>query len=137
MEVTIPGHLFGELPFFDIADDADTVIVDLHNRPDLANARGALQGGLVATLVDIAGGRLAMSVAGPDNGVSTADMAIHYLAPINIGPARAVATMVRAGRSIIVVAVDVFDIGDEGLAARATLSFAVVRPRTADQQAVP
>lgn len=137
MAVTIPGHLFGQLPFYDVADDTATVIVDLHNRPDLANIRGALQGGLVATLIDVAGGRLAMRAAGPGNGVSTADLTIHYLAPIVEGPARAVATMVRAGRRTIVVAVDVFDVGRDRLAARSTLSFAVLMPRAVDQPTAP
>lgn len=137
MEVTIPGHLFGEMPFFDIVDDAETVIVDLHNRPDLANVRGALQGGLLATLIDVASGRLAMTAAGPGNGVSTADLTIHYLAPVMEGPARAVATLVRAGRRTIVVAVDVFDVARDRLAARSTLSFAVLAPRAFDQPTAP
>ena len=129
MEVTIPGHLFAAMPFYDVIETRDTVIVDLHNRPDLANVRGALQGGLVATLIDVAGGRLALAAGDRGVGVSTADMTIPYLAPIVTGPARAVATFVRKGRRLIIVAVDVFDIGADRLAARATLSFAVLEPR--------
>lgn len=125
MEVTIPGHLFASMPFYDVADQPDRVVVDLHNRPDLINIRGAMQGGLVATLIDIAGGRLAQRAAG-GAGVSTADLTIHYLAPIMSGPARAVASLVRAGRRLIVVAVDVFDTGADRHAARATLTFAVL-----------
>jgi uncharacterized protein (TIGR00369 family) len=129
MAVTFHGHLFAGLPFFDVMDAEKTVIVDLHNRPDLANTRGALQGGLVATLIDVAAGRLALRNAGQGNGTSTADMTIHYLAPILSGPARAVATLVRVGRRTIVVAVDVFDVGADRLATRATLSFAILTPR--------
>lgn len=125
MEVTIPGHLFASMPFYDVADEPDRIVVDLHNRPELANIRGALQGGLVATLIDIAGGRLAQRVAG-GAGVSTAELTVHYLVPIVTGPARAVATLVRAGRRLIVVAVDVFDVDADRQAARATLSFAVL-----------
>ena len=65
MDVTVPGHLFADLPFYDVVDTESTVIVDLHNRPDLLNNRGALQGGLVATLIDIAGGRLAIKYVEP------------------------------------------------------------------------
>ncbi len=129
MGVTIPGHLFGQLPFYDVIDTDDTVIVDLHNRPDLVNNRGALQGGLVATLIDVAGGRLAVKYAGEGSGAGTADMSIHFLAPIVDGPARATATLVRAGKRMIVVGVDVSDIGRNRLAARATLSFAILAPR--------
>ncbi len=129
MEVTIPGHLFGQLPFFDVLDTDETVIVDLHNRADLQNIRGALQGGLVATLIDIAAGRLAIKHAAEADGASTADISIHFVAPIIDGPARATATLVRAGKRIIVVGVDVTDVGRDRLAARATLSFAVLSRR--------
>jgi uncharacterized protein (TIGR00369 family) len=129
MEVTIPDHLFAQLPFFDVVDTDESVVVDLENRADLVNIRGALQGGLVATLIDVAGGRLAIKYTGEGAGASTADMTIHFLAPIMAGPARATASLVRAGKRTIVVAVDVTDVGKDRLAARATLSFAVLTPR--------
>lgn len=135
MSVTIPGHLFARLPFYDVVDTHDSVVVELHNRPDLANIRGALQGGLVATLIDVAGGRLAIKYAGDGSGAGTADMSIHFLAPIVEGPARATATLVRAGKRIIVVGVDVSDVGRNRLAARATLSFAILAPRDPVQPA--
>ena len=56
-------------------------------------------------------------------------MTIHYLAPIMEGPARATATLVRAGRRSIVVAVDVVDVAADRHAARATVSFAVLNAR--------
>ena len=105
----------------------ERLVIEMDNRPDLVNIRGAIQGGLVATLIDIAAGRLAGDVAGCD--VTTADMNVHFLAPIVDGPARAEATVVRAGRRLIVTAVDVFDAGRDRLAARATLTFAVLAPR--------
>ncbi|EUA58739.1 hypothetical protein I550_1882 [Mycobacterium intracellulare 1956] len=129
MDVTVPGHLFAQLPFYDVVDTDDSVVVDLHNRGDLRNIRGALQGGLVATLIDVAAGRLAVKYAGDGDGAGTADMSVHFLAPIVDGPARAVATLVRAGKRMIVVAVDVFDVGRDRLAARATLSFAILARR--------
>ncbi|HEX2212617.1 MAG TPA: PaaI family thioesterase [Mycobacterium sp.] len=128
MEVTIPGHLFGTLPLYDVVDSDETVVIDLHNRADLINIRGAVQGGLVATLIDVAAGRLAVKYADRDAGASTADMTIHFLAPIVEGPARATATLVRAGRRLIVVAVEVVDVARDRPAARATLSFAVLEP---------
>lgn len=135
MNVTIPGHLFAQLPFYDVVDTDDSVVVDLHNRPDLMNIRGALQGGLLATLIDVAGGRLAIKHAGDGDGAGTADMSIHFLAPIIEGPARATATLVRAGKRLIVVGVDVSDVGRNRLAARATLSFAVLARRDPVQPA--
>ena len=77
----------------------------------------------------IAAGRLADRHVGPGQDVTTADMTVHFLAPILEGPARAEATVVRVGRRLSVIAVDVTDAARGRLAARATLSFAVLEPR--------
>ncbi len=125
-------HVLHQLGMRDMDGSGDSVerlVIEIDNRPDLANIRGALQGGLVATLIDIAAGRLAGNIVGADQDVTTADMNVHFLAPIVTGPARAEATVVRAGRRLIVMAVDVFDAGRDRLAARATLTFAVLDPR--------
>jgi len=124
-----PGHLLGRMGFRDVLESDERLIVEMDNRPDLTNTRGAIQGGLVATLIDIAAGRLAGRHVGPDQDVTTADMNVHFLAPVIVGPARAEATIVRAGKRIIVTAVDVRDVGRDRLAARSTLSFAVLDRR--------
>ena len=123
------GHLLGRLGMRDVVDSDERLIIEMDNRPDLTNVRGALQGGLVATLIDIAAGRLAGRHVGADQDVTPADMNVHYLAPVVVGPARAEATIVRAGKRLIVTAVDVTDIGRDRLAARSTLSFAVLDRR--------
>jgi uncharacterized protein (TIGR00369 family) len=127
--VSEPEHLLRRLGMRDIEDTSERLVIEMDNRPDLVNIRGAIQGGLVATLIDIAAGRLAGTVSGAGNDVTTADMNVHFLAPIIEGPARAEATVVRAGRRLIVTSVDVFDAGRDRLAARATLTFAVLERR--------
>jgi len=127
--VTQTEHLLSRLGMRDVEDSAERLIIEMDNRADLTNIRGALQGGLVATLIDIAAGRLAGNVVGANQDVTTADMNVHFLAPIVAGPARAEATIVRAGRRLIVTSVDVTDAGRDRLAARATLSFAVLDRR--------
>lgn len=122
-------HLLSRLQMRDVEESAERLVIEMDNRPDLVNVRGALQGGLVATLIDIAAGRLADTVVGTDRDVTTTDMNVHFLAPIIRGPARAEATVVRAGRRLIVTSVDVFDAGRDRLAARATLTFAVLERR--------
>jgi uncharacterized protein (TIGR00369 family) len=122
-------HVLHRLAMRDVKDTDQQLIIEMDNRPDLVNVRGALQGGLVATLIDIAAGRLAGNVVSPDQDVTTADMNVHFLAPIIEGPARAEATIVRAGKRLIVTSVDVFDAGRGRLAARATLTFAVLERR--------
>jgi uncharacterized protein (TIGR00369 family) len=127
--VTETVHLLNLLNYREVEESAGRLVMEMDNRPDLANVRGALQGGLVATLIDIAAGVLAGKHVGPNQDVTTADLNIHYVAPVVAGPARAEATIVRAGKRIIVTAVDVFDVGANRLAARATLSFAVLDRR--------
>ncbi|BBZ66683.1 phenylacetic acid degradation protein [Mycolicibacterium insubricum] len=122
-------HLLEQLNYRTVVDSPERVIMEIDNRPDLANTRGALQGGLLATLIDIAAGILCGHHVGPDQSVTTADLNIHYLAPVIEGPARAEATIVRAGRRLIVAAVDVTDVGRDRLAARSTLGFAVLDAR--------
>lgn len=124
-----PGHLFNQLDFRDVEDSDERVVVELDHRPDLVNRRGALQGGLLATLIDIVAGRLADRHVGPGQDVTTADMNVHFLAPIMQGPARAEATVIRAGRRLSVIAVEVTDAARGRLAAYATLTFAVLDSR--------
>ena len=122
-------HLLHLLNYRTVTETDDRVVMEMDNRPDLVNVRGALQGGLVATLIDIAAGILAGRHVAQDQDVTTADLNIHYLAPVVEGPARAEATIVRAGKRLIVTAVDLTDVARDRLAARATLSFAVLDRR--------
>jgi uncharacterized protein (TIGR00369 family) len=122
-------HLLHLLNYRMITETDERVVIQMPNRPDLANVRGALQGGLVATLIDIAAGILAGRHVAENQDVTTADLNIHYLAPVVEGPARAEATIVRAGKRLIVTAVDLTDVARRRLAARATLSFAVLDRR--------
>lgn len=127
--VSTRPHILDQMGFRDIEVSTERLVIEVDNRPDLTNVRGALQGGLVATLIDIAAGRLAGNLVSADQDVTTADMTVHFLAPIVEGPAQAVATVVRAGKRLIVTAVDVTDAGRNRLAARATLTFAVLDRR--------
>ena len=126
--MTETAHVLQLLDYREVESSADRLVLEMDNRPDLANVRGALQGGLVATLIDIAAGMLAGNASGVGYDVTTADLNIHFLAPI-MGTARAEAKVVRAGRRLIVTSVDVTDIDRDRLAARATLTFAVLEQR--------
>jgi len=128
MQVT-EGDIFSQMSFRDVEDTDERLILELDTGPELVNRRGALQGGLVATLIDIAAGRLADRHVATGHDVTTADMTVHYLAPIIEWPARAVVTVVRAGKRLSIIAVDVTDVARDRLAARATVTFAVLAPR--------
>jgi len=122
-------HLLQQLNYRTVEETDERVVMEMDNRPDLVNVRGALQGGLLATLIDIAAGILAGRHVGAGQDVTTADLHINYLAPVIEGPARAEATVVRAGKRLIVTAVEVTDVARNRLACRATLSFAVLERR--------
>jgi uncharacterized protein (TIGR00369 family) len=82
-------HLLSRLGMRDVEESDERLVIEMDNRPDLTNVRGAIQGGLVATLIDIAAGRLAGNASGHGHSVTTADMNVHFLAPIIEGPVRA------------------------------------------------
>jgi uncharacterized protein (TIGR00369 family) len=104
----------------------DDVITEIPISPLVVNTSGALQGGLIATLADVAAGSFGLGFIPPGHGLTTADLVVHYLRPIREGSARAVPRILRAGRRSVVAQVDIFRSSDDELAATATLNFAVV-----------
>jgi uncharacterized protein (TIGR00369 family) len=127
-------HLLQMLQMRDVDEDSgpDRLTIDLDNEPRLMNHRGALHGAVVATLVDVAAGRLATRVVAEGNFVVTADMNIRYLSPVMVGPARTTARIVRAGRRSIVTTVEITDLHNGRLACLASASFSVLQPRSPD-----
>lgn len=108
----------------------DEYIMELPVSPQVVNTAGAVQGGLVATLADVAGGGLAMKYVPANGALTTADLFIRYLRPVTAGSARAVARVLRAGRRSVVTQIDIFRSDDDELAATATVNFALVnRPQ--------
>ncbi len=126
-------HLLQRLVMRDV--DVDAAGVDLAVELDLdgrvTNPRGALQGGLLATLVDIVAGR-AVLLDDPSDRVATSDLTVHYLRGLTTGPARADATVVRRGNRSAVVTVDVTDAGTGTLCAVATVAYSIA-PAPSDQ----
>jgi uncharacterized protein (TIGR00369 family) len=97
--------------------------------PHVVNTSGALQGGLIATLVDVAGGQFGLDYLQPGTTMTTADLFVRYLRPIRQGSARAVPRMLRSGRRAMVMQIDIYGDGDE-LAATATVNFAIINGAT-------
>jgi uncharacterized protein (TIGR00369 family) len=120
------ADLFARIGLRETAADDDAYTMEMPVRPQTVNTAGALQGGLIATLADVAGGSLGLRYLTPDTGLTTADLFIRYLRPVTEGSARAVARVLRAGRRSVVAQVDIFRSTDDELAATATVNFAVV-----------
>ncbi|MDT5221659.1 MAG: hypothetical protein QOF15_3764 [Mycobacterium sp.] len=104
--------------------------------PQVVNTSGALQGGLLATLADVAGGQLGMEYLKPGTAMTTSDLVIRYLRPIRQGSALAVPKVLRAGRRSLVMQIDIFGDSDSELAATATVNFAII-DRPTDQPEAP
>jgi uncharacterized protein (TIGR00369 family) len=101
-------------------------VTELPVSPRVVNTAGALQGGMIAMLADVASGRLGLEYLQPGTAITTADLFVRYLRPITEGSARAFPRILRAGRRSVVAQVEIFRSGDDELAATATVNFAVV-----------
>lgn len=97
--------------------------------PELCTDSGGVRAGALATLVDVIGGGLAATTAQPD-WIATADLTLHLVGEATSGSVAAQARVVHAGRTTVVIEVELRDgAGTEiGLA---TMSFAVL-PRRAE-----
>jgi uncharacterized protein (TIGR00369 family) len=119
-------HLLGELEMRNVAPTVGQFAMEMAIGPRVVNNRGGLQGGLIATLVDVVAGGAALEGLPPGQSVATADLSLHFLSGVTVGPARAEATVLRRGRTKIVIRVDVYDAGRDVLAAVSTATFAVI-----------
>jgi uncharacterized protein (TIGR00369 family) len=121
-----PGHAFD---FFDLrtvdvagADGA----IEMEITPQVVNGSGVLQGGLMATLIDLVAGTTLLRGELPHQRGTTSELHISFLDAARVGPVRATAHVLRRGKRSAVVRVDVHDLGADDLyVATATLTFAV------------
>ncbi len=95
--------------------------------PELCTDRGVARAGALATLVDVIGGGLAATAAHPD-WIATADLTLHVVGGAAPGTTvQADARVLRAGRTTVVIEVDLT--ADGTTVALATMSFSVLPRR--------
>lgn len=129
-EVLAAGeHLLSGLRMRDVDVAGADLAIELEVDDALTNPSGALQGGLVATLADIVGGRMAMVGLDEQSIVVTSDLTVHYLAGVTHGCAHAVGKVLRRGRRSVVTRVEIYDGRGGPLAAACQLAFTIVGPR--------
>lgn len=121
-------HLLSAWQMRDVEVAGADLAVELEVDDTLTNPGGALQGGFVATLADIVGGRMAMVGLDERSIVVTSDLTVHYLAGVTSGCAHAVGTVLRRGRRSVVTRVEVYDGRGGELAAACQLAFTIVGP---------
>ncbi|HEY0386257.1 MAG TPA: PaaI family thioesterase [Pyrinomonadaceae bacterium] len=91
-------------------------------RDELKQNRGVVHGGVIASLIDTAAAFAAITLLESDESTTTIDLTIHYLRPLTAGRATAHARVLRAGRRVLVISVEVLD-ETEALAATALTSY--------------
>ncbi|MDT4952380.1 MAG: hypothetical protein QOJ02_518 [Acidobacteriota bacterium] len=94
----------------------------LEVRDELRRNSGVAHGGAIASLADTAAAFAILTLLEPDQTTTTIDLTIHYLRPLIKGRATAHARVLRAGRRIIVISIEVLD-ETKALAATALTSF--------------
>jgi uncharacterized protein (TIGR00369 family) len=95
------------------------VSIHLQVRDELMNQR-VVHGGAIASLIDTAAAFAVLTQIDLDEKVTTTDLTIHYLRPITSGRMTANARVVRGGRRLFVLSVDVLNDRDLLLATAVT-----------------
>ena len=83
--------------------------VALELRDELTRNEGLMHGGAVASLMDTASAFAVMSLLEPGQSTVTIDLMIHFLRPVLRGRIEARARVLRAGRRIATLSIDVTD----------------------------
>src|ERR1700755_2428893 len=119
-------ELFEQLELTEVPSAEGSVAMEMAVDERTVNTAGGLQGGLIATMADVTAGQLAARATPFGHGIATTDLFIRYLRPIKVGPARAVARILRLGKRSVVVQVDIYRGNDDEIGATATVNFAAV-----------
>ena len=114
---------FAQLLGLELAEiERGTATFHLAVRDELKQNKGLLHGGVIASLIDTAAAFAAVTLLEPGQSTTTIDLTIHYLRPLTEGLATAHARVLRAGRRVLVISVEVLD-EREAIAATALTSY--------------
>lgn len=83
--------------------------IHLTVRDELKQNQGIVHGGAVASLIDTAAAFAVVTEIEAGERVTTTDLTIHYLRPVSSGRLSATARIVRGGRRLFVLSVEVTD----------------------------
>jgi uncharacterized protein (TIGR00369 family) len=86
-----------------------TATLSLSARPELERFGGIMHGGALASLADTASAFAVLSTLEPEEQTVTVDLTLHYLRPATAGKLTARARVLRAGRRVATVSVEIFN----------------------------
>ncbi len=101
----------------------DGVTISCAFREELMNSHRTLHGGVTATLADVAGGFATLAVCGLARPITTTSMEVKYLAPLTGKRAVARGRILRAGKTLCVIQVEIGDGRKPGAIATVTYMF--------------
>jgi uncharacterized protein (TIGR00369 family) len=107
--------------------DAGAGVAELEMKDYVRNSMGVLQGGMIATLADIAGEVAAR--AATDKALTTRDLAIHYLSQGKQGPFRTRTRVLRTTDDTALTRVELIDRGVEDRVIAVAMNTAILPPR--------
>ena len=120
------GHAFDSFDWRHVEVEGADWAMEMEVTPRVVNSSGALQGGLLATLIDMVAGTSLLRGGSAYGRSATSELQVSFLAGARVGPVRATAHVLRRGGRSAVVRVDVHDLGADDLhVATATLTFSV------------
>ena len=108
----------------------DGVTVDFPLKPELMNGAGVLHGGVIATVADEAAWHALIHAYKGKRPMTTTELKINYLRPIVGKKMTARAYVVRAGKTLGVTRIDLFD-AERHLAAIAIVTYMLLDTRPA------
>lgn len=85
------------------------VTIHLRVRDELLQNQGVVHGGAIASIIDTASAFAVLTQIDLNERVTTTDLTIHYLRPITLGRMTANARVVRGGKRLFVLSVDVLN----------------------------
>ena len=96
------------------------VSIHLDIRDELKQNQGVVHGGAIASLIDTASAFAVLTQIEVEERVTTTDLTIHYLRPAIAGRISATARIIRGGRRLFVLSVEVHDSADALVATAVT-----------------
>ncbi len=104
--------LMGTIGAWLVEVTAGQVTIELPFSPRIAQQQGLFHGAVIGALADTAGGYAAMSLMPAGSEVLTVEYKINFIAPAKGAMLRATAEVVKAGRTLSVVRVEVLCLDD-------------------------
>jgi uncharacterized protein (TIGR00369 family) len=104
----------------------DGVTVQCRLQPDFVNSQGVLHGGVIASIADEAAWHAMLHAYHGKQNATTSELKINYLRPIAVSKAIARAYVLRAGKTLFVSRVDIFD-AEKRLAAVGIVTYMLLR----------